>query len=263
MKFILARNRSSEAVKQVTSTLKRQFADFMENCVLLSSMKIGRGALKIRMQEMKRCHIIGQDLDTLALKGKNWSEKKLHVKIESTIGPWSEYFDVTVSRKPDEPRIKWNYKKSELRQAEKKDGKWLLVSTDDSISAHKAVNAYLEKDFIEKVFRVIKTQEEVQPVRHRLENRVRAYLFVCMLAYRLLAVLQWRLTQVSVKEDSWESANALLQDLSRVERVEVKFGNEIKTLYLNLSEKNSKSLKAIGMMDLFKEETRLDEKAAL
>jgi len=202
-------------------------------------------------------NLIGQDLDALSLKGKNWSEKKLHAKIESIVGSWSEYFDVTVSRKLDEPRIKWSYKKGELRQSEKKDGKWLLVSTDDSISAHKAVNAYLEKDFIEKVFRVIKTQEEVQPVRHRLENRVKAYLFVCMLAYRLLAVLQWRLKQVSGKEGSWESANELLQDLSRVERVDVRFGKEVKTLYLNLSEKNSKLLKAIGMIELFKEETRL------
>jgi transposase len=202
-------------------------------------------------------NLIGQDLDALALKGKNWSEKKLHAKIESIIGSWSEYFDVTVSRKLDEPRIKWSYKKGELRQSEKKDGKWLLVSTDDSISAHKAVNAYLEKDFIEKVFRVIKTQEEVQPVRHRLENRVKAYLFVCMLAYRLLSVLQWRLKQASGKEGSWESANELLQDLSRVERVDVRFGKEVKTLYLNLSEKNSKLLKAIGMIELFKEETRL------
>ena len=208
-------------------------------------------------------YVIGQDLDALALKGKNWSEKKLHAKIESIISPWSGYFDVIVSRKLGEPRIKWCYKKGEIRQAEKKDGKWLLVSTDDSISAHKAVNAYLEKDFIEKVFRVIKTQEEVQPVRHRLENRVKAYLFVCMLAYRLLAVLQWRLKKASGKEDSWESANELLQDLSRVERVEVKFGNEVKTLYLNLSEKNAKSLKAIGMMELFKEERRLEVETAL
>jgi transposase len=207
--------------------------------------------------------IIGQDLDALSLDGKNWSEKKLHAKIESIVSTWSDYFDVIVSRKLDEPRVRWSYKKNELRDAEKKDGKWLLVSTDDSIGAHKAVNAYLEKDFIEKVFRVIKTQEEVQPVRHRLENRVRAYLFVCMLAYRLLAVLQWRLKQVSGREDSWESAGELLQDLSRVEKVDVRFGNEIKTLYLNLSEKTSKSLKSIGMGELFKEETRLDVKTEL
>ena len=63
--------------------------------------------------------------------------------------------------------------------------------------------------------------------------------------------------------DSWESAGELLQDLSRVERVDVRFGNEIKTLYLNLSEKTSKSLKSIGMMELFKEETRLDVKKEL
>ena len=65
------------------------------------------------------------------------------------------------------------------------------------------------------------------------------------------------------QEDSWESADELLHDLSRVERVDVKFGNEIKTLYLNLSEKTSKSLNQIGMRELFKEETRLDVKTDL
>jgi len=58
---------------------------------------------------------------------------------------------------------------------------------------------YLEKDFIEKVFRVLKSHEEIEPVRHRLEQRVRAYIFVCMLAYRLLAVLQWKLKSASQK----------------------------------------------------------------
>ena len=202
-------------------------------------------------------YVIGQDLDALAVTGKGWSEKRLHGKIESIIGPWSDYIDVIVSRKLDEIRVKWSYKKHELRKAEKHDGKWIIISTDDSIDAHKAVNAYREKDFIEKVFRVIKTQEDVQPVRHRLENRVKAYLFVCMLAYRLLAVRQWRLVRASGAENSWESADALLQALSRVQRVDVKFGNEIKTLYLNLSGQTSKSLKAIGMIGLFKEETRL------
>ncbi len=48
-----------------------------------------------------------------------------------------------------------------------------------------------------------------------------------------------------------------MQDLARVEKVNVKFGNEIKTLFLNISDRTSKSLKAIGMIDLFKEETVL------
>jgi hypothetical protein len=45
--------------------------------------------------------------------------------------------------------------------------------------------------------------------------------------------------------------------LGRVERVEVTFGNEIKTLYLNVTKEITDSFKEIGMNDLLKEETRL------
>ncbi len=161
--------------------------------------------------------VIGRGLDDLSQTGKGWSEKKLHDQIKGIVGKWSDFVDVRVSRKKDLPRIEWSYRRQELRNAERFDGKWLILSTDDSIDAHNAVNMYLEKDFIEKVFRVLKTQEEVEPVRHRLEHRVKAYLFVCMLAYRLLAVLQWRLKEASGREGSWESADMLLRDLAAVQ----------------------------------------------
>jgi len=48
-----------------------------------------------------------------------------------------------------------------------------------------------------------------------------------MLAYRLLSVLPWKLKEASGMEDSWESADTLLQALGRVERVDLSFGNEI------------------------------------
>jgi len=96
--------------------------------------------------------VIGSCLDGLSRTGKDWSEKKLHAQIKSIIGKWSSYVDVRVSRKKDQPRIDWSYKRQELRNAERFDGKWLILSTDGEIDAHNAVNLYLEKDFIEKVF---------------------------------------------------------------------------------------------------------------
>jgi transposase len=204
--------------------------------------------------------IVGRELDDLSEKGMDWSEKRLHSQIKSILNSWSTFIDARVSRKKEGPRIVWSYKKQELRLAECIDGKWLILSTDETLNASEAVNVYLEKDFIEKVFRVLKTQEEVEPVRHRLEHRVRAYLFVCMLAYRLLSALQWKLKEASGREDSWERADTLLQALARVERVEVTFGNEIKTLYLNVTKAITDSLKEIGMNDLLKEETRLDDR---
>ena len=141
--------------------------------------------------------IVGRELDELSEKGKDWSEKRLHCKIKTILNSWSNFIDARVSRKKEGARIVWSYKKQELKLAERTDGKWLILSTDETRDANDAVNEYLEKDFIEKVFRVLKTQEEVEPVRHRLEHRVRAYLFVCMLAYRLLSVLQWKLKEAS------------------------------------------------------------------
>lgn len=202
--------------------------------------------------------VIGRELERLNVEGGDWSEKKLHKEIGAILGEWREFVEVRVSRKREEGRrILWRYRGGDLKRAERMDGKWVLLCTDESRSAEEAVNTYLEKDFIEKVFRTIKTDEEVEPVRHRLESRVRAYLFVCTLAYRLLAALQYKLKLSLGKDDSWERADDLLKMLSRVERTEVKFGKEIKTLYLNLTNNLQETLQALGLTELFKEETKI------
>lgn len=85
----------------------------------------------------------------------------------------------------------WRLHPQVLRAAERGDGKWVLFATDPGPTLKEVVESYLEKDFIEKVFRRMKTEEELEPVRHRLEQRVRACLFVLTLAYRLWAALQW------------------------------------------------------------------------
>ena len=73
----------------------------------------------------------------------------------------------------------------------------LLFSTDESLSPAEVLKAYFENDFVEKVFRKLKTSEEMEPVQHRLKRLVRVYIFVCVLAYRLRADLQWRLRKIS------------------------------------------------------------------
>jgi transposase len=202
--------------------------------------------------------VIGKELDKLSEKGKNYTEKRLHKEIRSITKSFSDFVDVRVSRKRKGPRVVWKFLPRKIERTERLDGKWLILCTDKNKDMEEIVNTYLEKDFIEKVFRTIKTDEDVEPVRHRLEHRVRAYIFVCVLAYRLSSTLQWMLKNASAKEDSWEQASELLRNLGRVERVEVKFGKEIKTWYLNMNKYITDTLKAIDMPDLFKEKTRLE-----
>jgi hypothetical protein len=74
------------------------------------------------------------------------------------------------------------------------------------------------------------------------------YIFVCVLRYRLLAYLQWRLVNLSGRKDIWKEADAFLHDLERVERMEIRLEHQVKIWHLNLtgiSEKNTGNYRVI------------------
>ena len=201
---------------------------------------------------------IEEALQSLANKNTSMCEKKIREKAKKIIGGYDKLIEFSISRKSNDPRVKWKVKKKEVREAEKLDGRYLLLSTDTSLSAKEVVNAYVEKDFIEKVFCTLKTWEKVEPIRHRLENRVRAYLFLCVLAYRLLAALRYNLLSISDRDSAWEHAGSLLARLGRVERVNVRLGQQVKTLYLNFTKKDQYTLKKMGLGDLLKDKIEVD-----
>lgn len=65
------------------------------------------------------------------------------------------------------------------------DGIYVIrTSLADELSAEDAVRHYKALSQVERAFRSIKTMDlEVRPIHHHLEQRVRAHLFLCMLAY--------------------------------------------------------------------------------
>jgi len=201
---------------------------------------------------------VKDDLQTFAAKAERWGESRIRGGAGKIIGEYRNIVRPTVSRKGDGPRLRWAINGKKIRRLESLDGKYLLLCTDPKLSAKEVVNTYLEKDFIEKVFRTLKTSEEVVPVRHRLEWRVRAYLFVCVLAYRLLAMLQHRLRKAYPREDTWERSDTLLQELARVERVQVRLGRQVRTWYLNLGGEAREALEKMGYEAVFKESVEVD-----
>jgi transposase len=214
---------------------------------------------KINDQNEVLAHI-GEQLNVLSKSGKEWSEARLHKEINAIVGLWKGYIHTRVKRNGNGPRIEWNYKAQQIASSEQSYGKYILFSTDESLSPNEVVKAYFEKDFIEKVFRTLKTSEEMEPVRHRLERRVRVYIFICVLAYRLLSSLQWRLLKLSDRKDIWQEADEFLHDLERVERVQVRLGHQVKNLNLNLTGKSDKTLEMLGFKDLLKEAIEVDFK---
>ena len=198
---------------------------------------------------------IAERFEALESKWQKWTEARIHHTVKEVVGRWGRYMKVHVSRNQNRRRVIWKYRRQSLREAERTDGKWILLVTDPTVSAAEAVELYLEKDFIEKGFRTMKTEEEMEPVRHRLERRVRAYEFVQVLALRLRAALRWRMREVAKTKgmNAWEATDDLLQALGRVERVEVSLGKQQRIWHLNLLKGTRDILEDIGYGELFGE----------
>jgi hypothetical protein len=66
------------------------------------------------------------------------------------------------------------------------DGVYVVRSSlpTERLSAEDTVRSYKSLSQVERAFRSLKTVDlKVRPIRHRLEKRVRAHVFLCMLAY--------------------------------------------------------------------------------
>jgi hypothetical protein len=76
------------------------------------------------------------------------------------------------------------------------DGIYVLRSTcpADELGAAAVVRVYKQLKMAERAIRTLKSALEVRPIRHWLEDRVRAHFLLCMLAYHVCFELQQRLT---------------------------------------------------------------------
>jgi transposase len=67
------------------------------------------------------------------------------------------------------------------------DGIYVLrtSASREALGAPDVVRAYKQLKEVERAFRTLKGPLELRPIHHRLEDRVRAHVFLCMLAYYL------------------------------------------------------------------------------
>ena len=77
-----------------------------------------------------------------------------------------------------------------VREAERYDGKYLIRTSDDTLSAEDAVLGYKQLADVEDAFRTLKTHLELRPMYHRLEERIRAHILLCWLALLLVRIVE-------------------------------------------------------------------------
>lgn len=94
--------------------------------------------------------------------------------------------------------------------AERLDGTYVMKTDRNDLTADEIWRTYILLTRVEDAFRDIKSPLMERPIFHHLQHRTQTHIFVCVLAYHLLAAIEHRFLQHGVHTSWW----TLRQELS-------------------------------------------------
>ncbi len=129
----------------------------------------------------------------------------------------SRFVRVRVAGPADSTRLLWDRRAEAVSSAELQDGKYLLRTNVRDLSDEEIWNAYVSLNQAEDAFRDMKSFIKMRPIRHYRSDRVKAHVFVCVLAYLVLKTMEkWlkeRKVRLSVKRVLEELHSLKLGDI--------------------------------------------------
>jgi transposase len=95
-------------------------------------------------------------------------------------------------------------KQQQIEQEAALDGIYVLRTSvsAETLASPEVVRSYKQLKEVERAFRSFKGPLELRPIHHRLEDRVRAHVFLCMLAYHLEWHLRQAWAELTFKDES-------------------------------------------------------------
>src|SRR5271169_5308654 len=135
---------------------------------------------------------------------------KIGVKVGAVLDKhkMAKHFDLTIS----DARFAYARKTNQVVDEAALDGLYAVRTSlpADAIDDKATVRAYKSLSMVERAFRCLKTVDlHVRPIHHWLEERVRAHVFLCMLAYYVEWNLRARLAPMLYDDDDRDAAEAL------------------------------------------------------
>jgi len=121
--------------------------------------------------------------------------------------------------------------RAKVKAEEALDGKYLLTTSDDSLSAEDVALGYKQLMEVERAFRTLKRTLDLRPVYHRKDERIKAHVLLCFFALVLIRIAE---TKTGL---SWERIRALMQRMHIVE-IQTKDGRILQRTELTPEQSN-------------------------
>jgi hypothetical protein len=94
-----------------------------------------------------------------------------------------KHFEIVIA----DDRLTFSRKEAQIEAEAALDGFYVLRTSapTEKLATEEVVRSYKQLKEVERAFRTFKGPLEIRPIGHRLEDRVRAHVFICMLSYYL------------------------------------------------------------------------------
>ena len=101
--------------------------------------------------------------------------------------------------------------KDAVKAMERLDGKYLIQTSDDTLSSEDVALGYKQLLNVEAAFRTLKQSLALRPVYHRKEERIRSHVLLCWLALMLIRIVENQTGR------TWRDVRSLFQRMHLIE----------------------------------------------
>jgi len=148
-----------------------------------------------------------KDLERLKTRIEKGHLKKTE-KIHQAIGRLQEryprvarYYEIQYQGQPQ--TLTWQEDMEKKAIAEKLDGGYVLKTDRQDLTADEVWRTYMLLTRVEAAFRSMKSPLMERPIFHHLKRRTQTHIFLCVLAYHLLAAIEKRFLDQGIHTSWW------------------------------------------------------------
>lgn len=191
---------------ELSIELKYAQADLSHEETLIVCVSQGRALKDKAIREKQEKRFV---TDVNALRKRVDDGKLKSSKVHENIGRLKErysrvarYYDMTFDDATNQMSCTENAVKKEL--AKELDGSYIIRTDRKDLTDQEIWQTYMLLTRVESAFRDMKTPLLERPIFHQLERRVQTHIFICVLAYHLLALVE-KLFRDKEIATSWET----------------------------------------------------------
>ncbi len=161
--------------------------------------------LAIRQKHEERLLKDLKALSARVAKKKLTSEKKIHEaigRLRERHSRVARYYEIVYD--PSASSMTYTEKADKKQTAEKLDGAWMIKTDRHDLTDEEVWKTYVLLTRVESAFRSMKSPLLERPIFHHIEHRVQTHIFLCVLAFHLLATIEKLFLDHGI-HTSWET----------------------------------------------------------